>query len=113
MDIFPPYFDGTMREHYLLLFGTASALALVVGSVGAWLGAWFGARRATRRALDNPEQNLAGLANARLEQLAESIDLIGLEVERIAEAQRFTARLLSDQQALPLKRREPGITTPH
>jgi hypothetical protein len=37
------------------------------------------------------------LADARLEQLQQSIDAIAVEVERIAEAQRFSAKLLSER----------------
>lgn len=33
----------------------------------------------------------------RLEQLQQSVDAIAIEVERIAEAQRFTAKLLADR----------------
>ena len=33
----------------------------------------------------------------RLEQLQHSVDAIAIEVERIAEAQRFTAKLLAEQ----------------
>jgi len=52
----------------------------------------------------------------RLEQLQQSVDVIALEVERISEAQRFTARLLAERQAPatpPIARRDPGVTTPH
>jgi len=48
----------------------------------------------------------------RLERMEHSIDAIAVEVERIAEGQRFTTKLLSDRAAaeparLP-PRREPG-----
>ncbi len=33
----------------------------------------------------------------QLERLQQSVDAIAIEVERIAEAQRFTARLMSDR----------------
>jgi hypothetical protein len=39
----------------------------------------------------------ARLADARLEQLQQSIDAIALEVERIGEAQRFHAKLQSER----------------
>ena len=39
----------------------------------------------------------AALADARLEQLQQSIDAIALEVERIGEAQRFHAKLQSER----------------
>ena len=34
---------------------------------------------------------------AQLEQLQQSVDAIAIEVERIAEAQRFTAKLMSER----------------
>lgn len=37
----------------------------------------------------------------RLEHLQQSIDAIAIEVERIAEAQRFTARLMSEREDVP------------
>ena len=46
MELFPPLFHGTLREHYLLLFGVAGGIALVTGLVSAWVGAYVGARRA-------------------------------------------------------------------
>ena len=39
----------------------------------------------------------AELAEARLEQLQQSVDAVALEVERIGEAQRFHAKLQSEQ----------------
>ena len=51
----------------------------------------------------------------RLGRLDASIDTVAVEVERISEAQRFTARVLADRAtapALPDKIR-PGTTTPH
>jgi hypothetical protein len=45
------------------------------------------------------------VADARLEQLQQSVDAIALEVERIAEAQRFSVKLLSERaESSPLKR---------
>src|SRR5918999_1313982 len=113
--LFPPFFHGTLREHYLLLFGAAGGIALCTGLVGAWLGAFIGARRAARKTLleaiaAQPPQ----LDEARLSQLVDAVDAIALEVERISEAQRFTARLIAERQAPPPPvRRDPGVTTPH
>jgi hypothetical protein len=41
------------------------------------------------------------LDDQRLELLQQSVDAIALEVERIAEAQRFSARLLSEREEVP------------
>jgi hypothetical protein len=39
-----------------------------------------------------------GAINARLERIETAVDSIALEIERISEAQRFSARLQSEQQ---------------
>jgi hypothetical protein len=39
-----------------------------------------------------------GAINVRLERIESAVDSIALEVERISEAQRFSARLQSEQQ---------------
>jgi len=118
-ELFPPFFHGTLREHYLVLFGAAGAIALVVGSISAWIGAYIGARRAARKtlldAMDALAESPARLNEQRLMQLVEAVDAIALEVERISEAQRFSARLLAEREAPqpPLARRDPGVITPH
>jgi hypothetical protein len=38
---------------------------------------------------------------ARFDQLQQSVDAIAVEVERIAEAQRFSAKLLSERRETP------------
>ena len=40
-----------------------------------------------------------GAINGRLERIEASVDAIAIEVERISEAQRFSARLQSEQAA--------------
>ena len=113
-ELFPQYFDGTLREHYLLLFGSAGALSLMMGGIAAWLGARWGARRAVRRAMEEAARNDTSFrVEYQLEQLTQSVDLIALEVERIAEAQRYAARLLAERQPPAAPRREPGLITPH
>lgn len=113
--LFPPLFDGTLREHYLLLFGAAGAIAVVFGSVSAWLGAHFAARRAVRRALRDAGLSSPVLSHEQLEHLLHSMDAIALEVERISEAQRFATKVLVDRVAPPVSapRRDPGVVTPH
>ena len=41
-------------------------------------------------------QGIGDAQNLQLEQLQQSVDAIAVEVERIAEAQRFSAKLLAD-----------------
>lgn len=40
-------------------------------------------------------------AQQRLERMEQAIEAIAVEVERIAEGQRFTTRLLSERQPVP------------
>ena len=117
--LFSPFFHGTLREYYLVLFGAAGAVALACGFVGAWIGAYIGARRAARRAVLEAVRATppaASVDDVRLAQLVDAVDAIALEVERISEAQRFTTRLLAERHAPPAPlggRRDPGAITPH
>jgi hypothetical protein len=102
---------GTTREHYLLLFGAAGAIAVVAGLLGAWIGGYIGARRGLRTT--QPDAMAQRLTAQQLEPIMVALDAIALEVERISEAQRFTARVLSDRSAVLLPRSEPKSLTPH
>lgn len=123
MEWFPEIWNGTLREHYLLLFGTAGGIAVVTGFMSAWIGAQIGARRAARQALrEAREQALSesrtharSATSDELARVSQAIDAIAVEVERIAEAQRFTARMLAERvnAQIPSPRREPGQITPH
>jgi hypothetical protein len=48
-----------------------------------------------------PPRELSAI-NGRLERIETAVDSIALEVERISEAQRFSARLQSEQQTARL-----------
>ena len=118
MSLCPPVCHVSPREYYIILAGAAGAICLVVGMVSAWLGAHFGARRAVRRALADAGIPLAPVVEARLRHLGESVDAIAIEVERIAEAQRFAAKLMmerNERERLPAppSSREPRVITPH
>ena len=111
----PPVFFGTLREHYILLFGAAGGVALLTGFVGAWIGARLGARAARQQASVGHAVELATRAEVR--QLTDGVDAVLLEMERITEGQRFVAKLLAERAVLssppPAGRREPGQITPH
>lgn len=113
MDIFPRMINGTLREHYILLFGAASTVAVFTGFVGAWIGA----RWAMRSAIGQLEaKNRDALNGGQIRDLANSLETIGLEVERIAEAQRFVAKVLVERRdVLPPSptRRDATEITPH
>ncbi len=115
MDFLPLHFMGTMREHYVLLFGAAGGIGLMAGFIGSWIGGYIGARRAVRSAqLATPVSS--DNSRVQLAQLAQMVEAVAIEVERIAEGQRFTTRLLADRTPLvpPLETRpRPDLTTPH
>lgn len=78
----------------------AQVMAVIVMSIGSLtfigLGAAHAGKRLRRSAA--PVDKLAlQQSDAKLEQLQQSIDSIAVEVERIAEAQRFSARLLAER----------------
>jgi hypothetical protein len=77
----------------VVVFAQVSAIiVLLVGSLATiGVATTHAVRRATRRELPTRE------SDERLEQLQQSVDAIAIEVERIAEAQRFTAKLLSER----------------
>ncbi len=113
MSFFPPMINGTLREHYLLLFGAASAVATGAGFVGAWVGARFAGRSAMRQI---EEARRTALQPELVHQLSSTVEGIALEVERIAEAQRFVAKVLVERHdALPVvpPRRPASEITPH
>jgi hypothetical protein len=73
-------------------FGVA---CIIIGSLGAlsFIGTW------TLRSLHRAKQPAALPQNnydERFSQLQHSVDAIAVEVERIAEAQRFTTRMLTE-----------------
>ena len=78
----PPEFIATMT---MMAFG----FALVLPMVRAW------ARRI--EAKGKVQTLTAGANDPRLERMEQAIDAIAIEVERIAEAQRFQTRLLSER----------------
>lgn len=44
--------------------------------------------------------DLSGL-DSRLDRIEQSLDSVAVEVERVSEAQRFTARILTEHRGLP------------
>ena len=69
----------------------AVVIVLMTGSIAAIGVAAFRAVIRTNRVSPPPQDN------ARLDHLQQSVDAIAIEVERIAEAQRFTTKLLSER----------------
>jgi hypothetical protein len=93
--------------------------ALITGCItlSTFAEAWGKSRRRHGAAELTPHLDAI---ESRLGRLEQSIDSIAIEMERIAEAQRFTSKLLADQ--VPLKpaqiaraapQGDPRLTTPH
>ena len=110
----PHIFMGTLRDHYIMLFGAAGAFALATGFVGAWVGSWLTTRRIERSLKQVAELRVTGMEAAQHSSMMQAIDAIALEVERISEAQRFTSKLLTERPGamVPLLRESKSIT-PH
>ena len=56
------------------------------------------------------QPRMPGDISTQINQIAQSVDAMAIEVERISEGQRFTTKLLADQQAkrgLPVGREVP------
>ena len=71
---------------------------VVVATVAALTGIALGARvlwRLTGRA--RPRESLPGVSADDFRRLETAVETIAIEVERISEAQRFTAALLSER----------------
>jgi hypothetical protein len=76
----------------------AVVMCVIIASLGGLAGIYVGTRwalAATKRRELGPSR----LDDNRLEQLQQSVDSIAIEVERIAEAQRFSAKLLAGRDA--------------
>ena len=80
-------------------FGVVAAIIVaMVGSLAAitqWLVRGLN-KKPPAREVPNVLQ-----MEARFDQLQQSVDAIAVEVERIAEAQRFSAKLLSEKRETP------------
>jgi hypothetical protein len=115
LELFPVVWNGTLREHYLLLFSVAGSIALTAGFLGAWLGARFANRRMVQLLRETlPTNQQQAMTNAQLDELSGALDAVALEVERLAEGQRFTAKLLADNApSRHVSTRVPGAVTPH
>jgi hypothetical protein len=74
----------------LMFFVTV--FAIIVGfPIARAIGRWIDRR--------GHQPRIAPDITTQLNQIAQSVDAMAIEVERISEGQRFTTRLLADQQA--------------
>ena len=83
----------------------AQVAAIVVGLLGGVCAISVATYRSVKR-IDNHHLQPTADITRQIGELQQSVDAIAVEVERIAEAQRFMARLESERegrQALPLE----------
>jgi hypothetical protein len=116
MDIFFEGMHFSIRERYLVLIGATALLSLFTGMFGAWVGSYFGGRRGARKEMRLALAKMpAHSSEAKLTELAQTVDVMALEVERIAEGQRFLVKLLSEREAAQMHLPSPPakMTTPH
>ncbi len=78
----------------------AGVMLTIIVSVAALTGIYVGAKWALAAAKGR-SSGTSRVDDGRLEQLQQSVDSIAIEVERIAEAQRFTAKLAAERSEAP------------
>jgi hypothetical protein len=78
----------------------AVVAAVIVGMAGSLSAIFLWLFRGLKRKTQMPELPNP-LYEQRLDQLQQSVDAIAVEVERIAEAQRFSAKLLAERSDMP------------
>ena len=82
----PPEVIGIINS----FFTTVAVIALGIPLIRAITKRWAGAPL--------PPPSTSPEVIARLERIEQAIDAVAIEVERVAEAQRFTAKLMAGQQ---------------
>ena len=78
----------------------AVVMTVIVCSISVLAAVYVGARWVIA-ASKRHEQGTSRLSDGRLEQIQQSLDSIAIEVERITEAQRFTAKLMAERAEAP------------
>ena len=78
----------------------AGVMLTIIVSVAVLAGVYVGTKWALATAKGH-ERRPSSLDSGRLEQLQQSVDSIAIEVERIAEAQRFMAKLTAERSEAP------------
>jgi hypothetical protein len=101
--------DRQLLDDVFLFVGVIVAMGCFTGIIVTFLK-----RRAKPAIGADLSVRLDDIAN-RLNHLEASVDTVAVEVERISEAQRFTARVLAERSGSPAlgERNRSGSTTPH
>jgi hypothetical protein len=101
----PPRNAGDMPKNVTTISGMAIMFILFPISVTLARNLW---RRGSRKAAV-AQQQLAPVVEQRLERVEQGVDAIAIEIERIAEGQRFVTRLLSESPAGLQLRQGEGV----
>jgi len=103
-----------MRDFVLMLGLACGPISILLGTL--WIMALKRAQRAETM-LDRMmlTQQIRGESKDPTSRVMEALDSLAIEVERISEAQRFTARILADRNDLPRSSTAmpSRIITPH
>ena len=90
----------------------AQVMAVLLSSVAVLTGIFFVARFLWKSSAQPRQQRLPAMDDSRLERIENAVDAIAIEVERISEAQRFSASLLSDRLPARQGDRVPELGQP-
>lgn len=81
------------------IYGFVVVVAAITGFVAAMAAIAVGTKMALQR---TKPRVLAPVSDERFERLELAVDAIAIEIERMSEAQRFTAKILTERSsALP------------
>lgn len=75
----------------------AQVMAIAVPSVLILVVTFFVVSRISRRSTLPPSPRPSRIDDDRFERLEQAVDSIAIEVERISESQRFSAKLLAER----------------
>ncbi len=77
-----------------IVFGTIMIMVIMTPIIRAII------RAVERRAAAPPTATLSPELSARLDRIEQAVDAIAVEIERVAESQRFLAKLQTEPRAL-------------
>ena len=105
-----------MEQNDLIILLSMASVFLFTTTI-TFVGLWIRARERAIRATAGAQQ-LPANPTPDVEHLVNAVDAIAVEVERISEAQRFTAKVLAERaDPAPATSRIPGaperVITPH
>jgi hypothetical protein len=88
----PPEAVHIVDSLFVMVVGVTGIFALGVPLIRAWI-------RRSERSAQLPAPPSAEITT-RLERIEQAVEAVAIEVERIAEAQRFSAKLMAEQQKI-------------